>query len=133
MTDSILTSTKKILGLDEDYTAFDLDIVLHINSIFSTLHQLGLGPESGFAITDKGDTWEDFLGDDLVKNNVKTYIYLRLRLLFDPPTSSFALSSMQEQIKELEWRINEYRESYAYVNPNPADVSGDVSVDGGAP
>lgn len=133
MSESILTSTKKILGIEENYTAFDLDIMTHINSAFSTLHQLGLGPETGFAIEDKDAEWDDFLGGDLIKNNVKTYVYLRVRLLFDPPTTSFVLTSMQEQIKELEWRINVYRESYAYTAPVSVDVEDEIILDGGSP
>lgn len=103
---SILTSTKKILGIDESYEAFDLDILTHINSVFSTLAQLGVGPENGYMIEDKADLWTDFLLDDLKINNVKTYVFLRVRLLFDPPATSFHLTALNEQIKELEWRLN---------------------------
>lgn len=133
MINSILTSTKKMIGIDENDTSFDHDVLTHINSIFSTLHQLGIGPDNGFAIETKDAVWDDFLGDDLIKNNVKTYVYLRVKLVFDPPTSSFALTSMQEQVKELEWRINSYRESYAYTNPNPEDFTGQSVIDGGSP
>lgn len=103
---SILTSTKKILGVDKDYTAFDLDIMTHINSSLSTLTQLGVGPEEGFMIEDDTATWDQLLVDQNKLNPVKTYVYLRTRLLFDPPTTSFVLTSMQEQVKELEWRLN---------------------------
>jgi hypothetical protein len=112
MSNSILQSTKKTLGLAEDYTAFDQDIIMHINSVFSTLVMLGVGPETGFVIEDETDTWDEFT-TDVRLNSVKSYMYLKVRLLFDPPSTSFVLSALQEQIKELEWRMNVYREVYA--------------------
>lgn len=117
MSNSILTSTKKALNLAEDYTAFDPDIILHINSVFSTLNQLGVGPVNGFMIEDKEATWDAFLGDDPRLNHVKTYVYLRVRMLFDPPQTGFHTTAMQEQIKELEWRLNVQREDTEWVNP----------------
>lgn len=125
MTDSILNSTKKVLGIAEDYAEFDLDIVLHINSVFSTLRQLGIGPAEGFMIEDDGITWDSFLRGDKRFNAIKTYVYLRVRLLFDPPISSFAVTAMQEQIKELEWRLNVDRE---YIIRGSIDVESDVDV-----
>jgi hypothetical protein len=122
MSTSILNSTKKILGLDEDYTAFDVDIMTHINSVFSTLNQLGIGPEEGFFIEDAVTTWESFLGDDPRMNSAKTYVYLRVRMLFDPPTTSYLLSAMKEQISEFEWRLNVQREGASWTNPNPVVV-----------
>lgn len=119
MSDSILDSTKKILGIEPDYTAFDQDITMHINSVFATLNQLGIGPNNGFAIEDADSEWEDFLGDDPRLNSVKTYIYLRVRLLFDPPSTSFLLNSMKEQLQEIEWRLNVHREGESWMNPNP--------------
>ena len=110
MDDSILNSVKKILGIASDYDAFDTDIIIHINSVFSTLNQLGLGPDEGFMIEDDSASWEDFLLDDMRLNAVKTYVYLRVRVLFDPPTTGFTLTAIQEQIKELEWRLNVVRE-----------------------
>ena len=104
--DSILNSTKKILGLSEEYDVFDLDVITHINSVFSTLEQLGVGPAGGFMIEGDTETWASFFGPDPRLNAVKSYVYLRVRLLFDPPATSFAVSAMQEQIKELEWRLN---------------------------
>lgn len=106
MSESILHSTKKILGLEADYLAFDMDIILLINSAFSTLHQLGVGPDEGFAIEDDTAEWGDFLEDDYRLNSVKSYVYLKVRVVFDPPTTSFVLSALQEQIKEHEWRLN---------------------------
>lgn len=107
---SILTSTKKTLGLDEDYEEFDQDIINHINGVFSTLEQLGIGPEGGFMIEDKQATWSDLLGNDNRMNAVKTYVYLRVRLLFDPPTTGYHQTAAKEQIQELEWRLNVVRE-----------------------
>jgi hypothetical protein len=119
MSDSILTSTKKILGIAEDYTAFDMDVMTHINSAFSTLNQLGIGPANGFFIEDATATWSDFLLDDPRLNNVRTYIYLKVRIVFDPPGTSFHLNAIQEQLKELEWRLNVYREETQWVPPIP--------------
>lgn len=103
---SILDSTKKILGLSPDYTAFDQDIATHINSVFSTLEQLGVGPVGGFFIEDKAALWGDLLGSDARLNLVKSYVYLRVRLIFDPPATSFTQEAMKEQIREMEWRIS---------------------------
>lgn len=127
---SILTSVKKSLGLEASYTDFDADIILFINSVFATLNQLGIGPEQGFAIEDATPTWDAFLGSDLRLNNVKAYMYLRVRLLFDPPGNSFAIDSMAKQITELESRINMYRESYAWTAPD-GDLPADMVLDGG--
>lgn len=120
METSILTSTKKILGVSEDYTAFDLDIVTHINSAFSTLTQLGVGPAEGFMIEDEIAVWTDFIADDLQYNSVKTYVYLRTRQLFDPPVTSYLIAAFNEQIKELEWRLNTHREETGWVDPDPS-------------
>jgi len=117
VTDSILNSTKKVLGIAEDYTAFDVDIILHINSVFSTLNQLGIGPDDGFAIEDDTETWTTYLEGDLRKNSVKTYMALRVRMLFDPPTTSFHLEAMNRQIQELEWRLNVVREGDEWTDP----------------
>lgn len=112
MTNSILLTTKKALGLADDYTAFDQDIIMHINSVFSTLVMLGVGPETGFVIEDDTKTWNEFTSDVRL-NSVKSYMYLKVRLLFDPPSTSFVLNALQEQLKELEWRMNVYREVYS--------------------
>ena len=131
---SILDSTKKILGVAADYTEFDTDIIIHINSVFGTLNDLGIGPIDGFMIEDSEATWEDFLAGDNRFNPVKTYMYLRVRLLFDPPTNSFLVSSLQEQIKELEWRLNVKREErdYPYI-PELEDVDAGDLGSGSAP
>lgn len=125
MIESILDSTKHALNLAEDYTPFDQDIILHINSVFSTINQLGVGPDAGFMIEDKNAVWSDFLEGDLRYNNIKTYVYLRVRLLFDPPTIGYLVEAMKEQIKELEWRINVQREGVAWTDPDPAVIPDD--------
>ena len=104
--DSILVSIKKLLGIAADYTHFDPDIIMHINSAFSILTQLGVGPPEGFRIEDDVKTWNDFIGDTIRLDAVKSYIYLKVGLMFDPPTSSAVLSAKERQISELEWRLN---------------------------
>ena len=104
--ESILTSIKKLLGIDEEYTQFDSDIIMHINSVFLNLTQLGVGPSEGFQIEDDSDTWEDFIGDSNKLQAVKSYVYLKVKLLFDPPLSSSVIESMNRMIAELEWRLN---------------------------
>jgi hypothetical protein len=133
MSGSILTDTKKILGIEEAYVVFDPDIILHINAVLGTLNQLGIGPAVGFAIVDSTATWDDFLAGDLRFNPVKTYVYLRVRLLFDPPTTSYLMSAMQEQIKELEWRLSVVREGDDWVPPVVAIPEDDFILDGGGP
>lgn len=103
---SILTSIKKTLGLDEDYTAFDQDIIMHINSTFFTMNQLGVGPKQGFSISDKTKTWSEFLSGSLNFEAVKTYVYIKVRLIFDRPETSYAITSLEEMAKEYEWRLN---------------------------
>lgn len=124
MEESILTSTKKILGIAEDYTVFDHDIITHINSAFSTLTQLGIGPAEGFMIEDATAVWADFFGTtpDLQYNSVRSYIFLRVRQLFDPPSTSYLISAMEGQIRELEWRLNTHREELEWVDPDPQPV-----------
>ena len=123
--ESILDSVKQVLGIDAADTSFDLDVTMHINSAFSTLNQLGIGPEDGFAIEDDSATWDDFIGSDVRLNSVKTYVYLRVRLLFDPPTTSFVIDAMKKQIEELEWRINVHREEveHPWVSPQTPPYS----------
>lgn len=108
-TDSILDTTKKMLAIEPDDTGFDLDIITHINGVFTTLQQLGIGPSDGFMIVDNTDTWASFLGVDKF-NAVKSYMYLKVRLLFDPPSSGSVLTSFEKQITELEWRLNVLKE-----------------------
>ena len=111
---SILTDTKKLLGLAEDYEIFDQDIVIYINAAFSTLFQLGIGPtDKPFTIADKVSKWSDFSEDPNVFASVKVYIYQKVRLAFDPPQSSFAVEAIKEQITEWEWRLHFQRELIA--------------------
>lgn len=105
--ESILTSIKKLLGLPEDYKQFDADIIMHINSVFTTLTQLGVGPSTGFYIEDETAIWDDFLSDMVKMQAVKSYMYLKVRILFDPNSiGSSTLASYERQIQEYEWRLN---------------------------
>lgn len=108
--DSILTGTKKILGISEQDTSFDFDVMTHINSVFSTLQQLGVGPAEGYMIEDASDEWFDYIEDNNSYNMIKTYMYLKVRMAFDPPATSFHINAMQEQIREHEVRISTNRE-----------------------
>lgn len=103
--ESILTSIKKLLGIAEEYEHFDSDLIMHINSVFSILTQLGVGPEKGFMVTDKSAVWEDFIPSAVKLQMVKSYMHLRVKLLFDPPLGSAVIEAMNRQISELEWRI----------------------------
>lgn len=106
MTDSILNDIKKLLGIDNTYTEFDTDIIIHINSVFMILNQLGVGPESGYRITGSLNTWSEFTDNEYEMESVKSYIYLKVRMMFDPPQSSALMQAMNEQIKEFEYRLN---------------------------
>ena len=104
--ESILTSVKKKLGITAEYTHFDADLIDHINSAFMILNQLGVGPSECFFIEDKEAVWTDFLGDNTNLELVKSYVYLKVKLLFDPPISSAAIESTNRMISEFEWRLN---------------------------
>ena len=105
--ESILTSIKKLLGIAEENTDFDADIIMHINSVFTTLTQLGVGPSEGFYIEDKNSDWQEFISDLNKLQAVKTYMYLKVRLLFDPSSlGASTLAAYERQIQELEWRLN---------------------------
>ena len=106
MTDSILNTIKKLLGIAEENTEFDLDIILHINSVFTILTQLGVGPSKGFFITDGSATWSDFIPEGEMVEAVKSYMVCKVRMLFDPPTSSATMQALQNMCNELEWRLN---------------------------
>lgn len=110
-TDSILDSVKKLLGIDSSLHSFDVDIIVNINSAIATLTQLGIGPENGYLIVDNKNTYQEFLGkSEPMYQQVKLYLYLKTRIGFDPSSSSYALSSMNEQIKELEFRMKTLNE-----------------------
>lgn len=129
---SILDSVKKNVGLGADYDVFDLSIKTHINTVFSTLAQIGIGPPLGFMIEDAEATWNSFLAAQPLLNAVKSYMYLKVRLLFDPPSSSFVLTSMEKQITELEWRLLVAKEELDGYNPPVIVVLPDpASIDGG--
>lgn len=106
VSNSILTSVKKSLGIDEWLDVFDPDIIMFINSTFSTLRQVGFGPDNGFSISDNSTTWNDYYGDTDDYQFVKDYIYSRVRLMFDPPANSFGISALEKHSEELLWRIN---------------------------
>jgi len=111
--DSILDSVKKILGIPNEDTGFDTDIIMHINSAFMGLSQLGVGQNDSFSIEDNSATWSDFLGDATNLDAVKTCLSLKVQLMFDPPTSSFVLESKRNLIAEYEWRLQAQVENVA--------------------
>lgn len=120
--DSILTSIKKLLGISEEYTHFDMDLVIHINTIFGSLTQMGIGPDTGFIITDKNDTWDDFLSQDPngslgLLESVKTYMYLKVKNIFDPATNASTTEAFNKIAEEIEWRM---------MNVYKAEVNDDV-------
>lgn len=119
MENSILTSIKKVLGVADEYTVFDEDIIMHINTAFSTLTQLGVGPDTGFEIQDTSAEWANYIDTDIELNSVKTYISLRVKQLFDPPQTSYLIAAMEKQIEQLEWRLNQHREETEWVDPDP--------------
>ena len=114
--DSILTSIKKLMGLTEEYDAFDQDILIIINSVLFELEQIGVKAKDGFSLTDKTVVWSDYSDDDRLLNALKPYIYMKTKLTFDPPTSSGALDSMNRIIDRFEWRINLYSDTGGTVN-----------------
>ena len=118
---SILTSIKKNLNIEEDDTDFDQDILMHINSVFTTLADVGVGDAAGFMIEDADAEWDDFLAADPRLNSVKTYIYLRVRLLLDPPQTSYLVDALKEQANEILWRLNVLKEATIWTDPTPEE------------
>lgn len=104
--ESILTSIKKVLGIYEEDTSFDIDIIMHINTVIMILRQMGIGPSKGYSISSSYDTWNDYISDISLIEPVKTYIALKVRLIFDPPASSAIIEAINRTITELEWRLN---------------------------
>ena len=104
--ESILTSIKKLLGITDECTDFDADIIIHINTVFMTLTELGVGPTEGFRIEDKTSNWDEYVSEKDDLDAIKTYVYLKVKLLFDPPLNSAIIESIKESTRELEWRIN---------------------------
>lgn len=143
--DSILQSTKKALGLTLDYTPFDAELVIHINSVLANLNQLGIGPDGGMLIEDETPTWSDFLRrvDEVVPdprlNHVKSYVYMRVRMLFDPPSVGYLVTSYEKMILEAEWRIMVAQDDVIHPRaPAPPPiipwyVEQEVVLDGGDP
>lgn len=111
MNNSILDDIKKLLGIHKDITDFDQDIIIHINSTFSILHQLGIGPDDGFSIKDNTVIWTSYLNNNKLIENVKTYIYLKVKKVFDPPTNSIVQTSINDVINEMEWRLRTQSEN----------------------
>lgn len=106
VSESILNSIKKVLGIDPSYDVFDVDILMHINSVFADLHQIGAAPNSPIKVMDETTVWDDFIQGKENVDMVQTYVALRVRLLFDPPTSAYGIESLQKQADKLEWRLN---------------------------
>ena len=111
LNDSILVSIKKMLGLEDSYTPFDMDVIIHINAALMTLCQIGVGPKEGYEISDYDQTWSDFLVNPVKLGAVKTYVYLQVKMLFDPPTNSFLMDAMKKQSEEILFRLNVQAES----------------------
>lgn len=121
MIQSILNSTKKLLSQNPDDPSFDDDVLIHINSVFADLATLGLGPDEGFEIADETTTWDSFI-EGPKQNRVKSYVYLRLRLIFDPPSNPTVLNSMERQIEKYEWLLNVEREGTEWQDPTMETV-----------
>lgn len=103
---SILNDIKSMLGPTYDDESFDTDIIIYINSTFTILRQLGVGPKYGYRIKDKNNIWSEFVKDTEGLDAVKTYIYLKVKLVFDPPLNASLVEAFNTQVKELEWRLN---------------------------
>lgn len=114
---SILNSIKKMCGIDASLTVYDADILMHINSVFATLRELGIGPEPGFIIEDASAVWEEYLGTDARLSAVKSYMYFRIKLMFDPPQTSYLIDSLEREIAQMEWRLNVVREEDKWTSP----------------
>lgn len=135
---SIMVAMKQALGLAEDYDPFDPELIMHINSAIADLHQLGVGPESGFEITGPNETWDQLLAGDPRMNHAKSYLYLSVKMKFDPPSIGYVLTSMEKLLEKTEWRINIAREDIKYpLPPEPVEIPDDpfgeleIVIDGG--
>lgn len=130
---SILTSVKKSLGYEEDDTSYDPDLIMYINTALAALNRIGTGPELGYRIEDKTATWVNFFGTDPRLNFVQSYVYLKVRLIFDPPGTSFAIKAMEDMLREFEFSLNiEHEKQNVPVDPNEDEELPDV-IDGGTP
>lgn len=119
MDDSILVTIKKMLGLEDEYTPFDTEVKVFLNSALMTLQQIGVGPKDGLTISGYSEKWGDLLPTGKMMEAAKTYLYLSVKMAFDPPGNSFLMDAMKEQKEELEWRLREQSEFY------PGDIGGD--------
>lgn len=128
--DSILNSVKKQLGAEIDYEHFDPEIMLNINAAFSTLHQLGAGPKEGFTLVTGDEVWTDYISDnDVVLNMIKSYVYLKVKLIFDPPQVSYVMDAYQQMIQEYEWRIKTALDEFPEEQPEEDPVEPDEPVE----
>lgn len=118
--DSILVSVKKLLGIDAEYTIFDPDIIIHINTAFAVLNQLGVGPEEGFMIESDSEVWDNYIVDYNFMM-AKTFVFLKVKIAFDPPSSTALLESMNRQLDELTWRLEV--EGHTHTNVTPEEDS----------
>lgn len=124
--DSILSSVKKQLGAEIDYEHFDPEIILNINAAFATLNQLGVGPKDGFSITGEDEVWADYISDnDNVLNLVKPYVYLKVKLIFDPPQVSYVMDAYQKMVEEYEWRLKTVCDIFPEDSTQTPDEEGD--------
>lgn len=128
MADSILNDVKQALGLAADYTPYDAEITMHINSVFGDLNQLGLGPEAGYSIVNASDEWSEFIGTEARYNGVRSYVFLKVKMLFDPPTLGYLITANEKVIEKMEWRLNVAREDIDHPMPDPTP---EVSLEDG--
>lgn len=119
---SILDDTKKALGLASDYTPFDTEIMMHLNSVLANLNQLGIGPELGLEVIGSMNTWDELIGEEKRLNHVKSYIYLKVKMLFDPPNVGYVLTAMEKQIDQAEWRVMVAQDDIIHPAPPPVVV-----------
>lgn len=133
MTNSILMGTKRALNIEETDTAFDTEILMYINGSLSKLEQIGIGPSGGFMIEGAAETWEDLLGVDRRLNSVKTLVYMEVRLVFDPPTTSYLIDALKEQIAEITWRVNVTHETVLPLPQRAIPPIENEILDGGHP
>lgn len=130
MEESILNTVKSILGLDPDFTVFDTSVITHINTALADLADIGIGPSEGFMIEDDTAVWADFIGDNLRYNPVKSFVYLKVRTLFDPPEGRYAIAATDGQLAQMLWRLSVNRENSEWTNPVD-DVEEDTILSGG--
>lgn len=122
MPNSILEETKQALGLAPDYTPFDAEIIMHINSVLANANQLGIGPDAGLLVVNSSDTWDELIGTELRLNHVKSWMFLKVKMLFDPPAVGYVLTAMEKMITEAEWRIMVAQDDIIHPAPPPVVV-----------